>query len=138
MVAGGGGGTDDDNKHCLENCTLSNDGSGGAGGGIYTDGAYMDGILHTRFSAGQLPVITKDFSGNIINQSQLGIGENATGNDSGGALGGYYGGMNTKYNNGGGAGRSSYISGHVGCISINYKDNLTKNEDYSDYNENYD
>lgn len=138
MVAGGGGGTDDDNNHCLENCTLSNDGSGGAGGGIYTDGAYMDGILHTRFSAGQLPVTTKDFNGNIINQSQLGIGENATGNDSGGGGGGYYGGMATKYNNGGGAGGSSYISGHVGCISINYKDNLTKNEDYSDYNENYD
>ena len=136
MVAGGGGGSDDYGA-CTQNCSLSNDGSGGAGGGITSEGAYIDGILHTRYSAGQLPVNTINFSNNTVNTSILGIGEAGSATDTGGGGGGYYGGVATKHNNGGASGGSSYVSGHIGCVSINYKDNLSLDDTYSKYEEKY-
>lgn len=136
IVAGGGGGSDDAGT-CYENCSLSNDGSGGAGGGLTTEGAYIDGILHTGYAAGQLPFTTKNFTGTLVDSSSLGIGENGSNTDTGGGGGGYYGGVATKHYNGGGSGGSSFISGHIGCISVNYKDNLQKDDTYQDYEEKY-
>ena len=136
IVAGGGGGSDDAGD-CYENCSLSNDGSGGAGGGITTEGAYINGVLHTRYASGQLHFTTTDFMGNVVNTSKLGIGENGTATDTGGAGGGYYGGVASKDNNGGGGGGSSFISGHAGCISVNFKDNLQKDDTYTNYEEKY-
>ena len=130
IVAGGGGGSDNSSS-CYENCYLGDDGSGGAGGGITTEGAYIDGVLHTRYAAGQLPFTTTDFIGNIVNSSKLGIGENGINTDTGGGGGGYYGGVATKNYNGGGGGGSSFISGHVGCVSVNFKDNLQKDDTYT-------
>ena len=136
IVAGGGGGSDN-SSGCYENCYLGDDGSGGAGGGITTEGAYIDGVLHTRYAAGQLPFTTTDFTGNIVNSSKLGIGENGINTDTGGGGGGYYGGVATKNYNGGGGGGSSFISGHVGCVSVNFKDNLQKDDTYTNYEEKY-
>lgn len=136
IVAGGGGGSDDASS-CYENCSLSNDGSGGAGGGITTEGAYIEGVLHTRYASGQLPFTTTNFTGSLVNASKLGIGENGSATDTGGAGGGYYGGVATKNNNGGGGGGSSFISGHAGCISVNFKDNLQKDDTYTAYEEKY-
>ena len=136
IVAGGGGGSDDASS-CYENCSLSNDGSGGAGGGITTEGAYIEGVLHTRYASGQLPFTTTDFTGSLVDSSKLGVGENGTATDTGGAGGGYYGGVATKHGNGGGGGGSSFISGHAGCISVNFKDNLQKDDTYTNYEEKY-
>ena len=136
IVAGGGGGSDDASS-CYENCSLSNDGSGGAGGGITTEGAYIEGVLHTRYASGQLPFTTTDFTGSLVDSSKLGVGENGTATDTGGAGGGYYGGVATKHGNGGGGGGSSFISGHAGCISVNFKDNLQKDDTYTAYEEKY-
>ena len=136
IVAGGGGGSDDASG-CYENCSLGNDGSGGAGGGITTEGVYIDGILHTRYAAGQLPFTTTNFTGTLASSSKLGIGENGIATDTGGAGGGYYGGVASKNSNGGGGGGSSFISGHAGCISVNFKDNLQKDDTYTAYEEKY-
>ena len=103
IVAGGGGGSDDASG-CYENCSLGNDGSGGAGGGITTEGVYIDGILHTRYAAGQLPFTTTNFTGTLASSSNLGVGENGIATDTGGAGGGYYGGVASKNSKGGGGG----------------------------------
>lgn len=125
MVAGGGGGADSW-EYCTSNCSLGDDGSGGSGGGITSEGAYIRGVLMSEYGVGQFE-----------NDEMLGIGQSATdGGDSGGAGGGYYGGRVTNHGSGGGAGGSSYISGHQGCISQETLDAYKKEDtSYIEYEE---
>lgn len=103
MVAAGGGGADD---------LSADDGSGGAGGALVSEGAYINGVLTSKFRA------TQTYSGVDVSGSLFGKGANVTVNtDSGGGGAGWYGGSTTNVGNGGGAGGSSYISGYNGCIS---------------------
>ena len=116
-MAGGGGGSDNASS-CYENCSLGDDGSGGAGGGLTTEGAYIDGILHTRYAAGQLPFTTKNFTGTLVDSSSLGIGENGSNTDTGGGGGGYYGGGGSARSHAGGGGGSSYTASGVTDVQI--------------------
>lgn len=121
MVAAGGGGTDDYGG------TLhgTNDGSGGAGGGIYSEGAYINGVLNSEYAAFQVPTFYA---------TKFGMGGNVTTNtDTGGGGGGYYGGAPSNNSAGGGAGGSSYISGYQGCIAIDKQ--VTELTDYEEYKE---
>ena len=118
MVAAGGGGTDDVGS------VSSNDGSGGAGGTLTSEGAYVSGRLVIDYAATQFP----------FNNTQLGIGKSVSvSTDSGGAGGGYFGGLVSNNANGGGSGGSSYISGYHGCIALT-KD-VPASSDYEDYKE---
>lgn len=121
MVAAGGGGSDDFNG------TLwgTNDGSGGAGGALSSDGVYYNGVLNRSYFA------TQTYGG------AFGMGKNVTTNtDTGGAGGGYYGGVPTNNSAGGGSGGSSYISGHLGCVAYGnvFSDNIGNK--YIPYKEN--
>lgn len=118
MVAAGGGGTDDWGG------TLngSNDGRGGAGGALVSEGAYINGVLYPEYFASQ------------TNGYKFGIGENASVNtDTGGAGGGYFGGFATNNSAGGAAGGSSYISGYKGCVAYKYIQEA--NDTYTEYTE---
>ncbi|MBR5663005.1 MAG: prepilin-type N-terminal cleavage/methylation domain-containing protein [Bacilli bacterium] len=107
MVAGGGGGSDD-------GCSSGNDGRGGAGGGISGIGAWISGGYNSQYAATQT-------TGNAF-----GIGANSTtGTDTGGAGGGYWGGLVTNHGNGGAGGGSGYISGLKGCIAITSETDTT-------------
>ena len=117
IVAGGGGGSDDAGG----TIGVSNDGSGGDGGGIFALGPTIDGIRYNTYAAYQAP----------INNNKFGYGGNVTvSTDTGGGGGGYYGGTVTNHNNGGAGGGSSYISGHIGCI--NYDKLSIKNDEEID------
>ncbi len=115
MVAGGGGGVDDAGG------TLNgaNDGRGGAGGNIVSEGAYINGVLNRAYFASQ------------TYGAAFGIGGNVTTNtDTGGGGGGWYGGQPSNNYNGGAGGGSSYISGHLGCISNNNAATFLQTEKY--------
>lgn len=101
MVAAGGGGSDNSGGTKWGN----NDGSGGPGGTLTSKGAYVNGVLKPEFGVSQ------------VGGNALGQGQNGLSTETGGAGGGYYGGLSSANTNGGGSGGSSYISGHVGCVS---------------------
>lgn len=118
MVAGAGGGTDD----AVGTLKGTNDGSGGAGGGLKAVGAFINGTLNISYYATQ------------VSGGGFGIGASPTSNtDTGGAGGGYYGGMVTNNSAGGASGGSSYISGHLGCVA--YDKNSRIEVPYEDYKE---
>ena len=100
IVAGGAGGADDGGG------TLngSNDGSGGSGDGLIGQGAWYNGAYQVSYAGTQV-------SGNA-----LGAGADVTvKTDTGGAGGGYYGGLVTNYGHGGGGAGSSYIKNYPGA-----------------------
>ena len=95
IVAGGGGGSDD----YIGTRYGGNDGSGGAGGGLVAEGAWIDGGLYSGYAATQ----TSGYA--------LGVGQPASASaDTGGGGGGYYGGLVTNQYNGGAGGGSGYLS----------------------------
>jgi hypothetical protein len=103
MVSGAGGGNDND----LGTFGGSDDGSGGAGGGLNGENAKSDGVYSPNTGGTQILGV-------------LGVGQSANvSTDTGGAGGGYRGGIATNHCNGGGGGGSSFISGYTGCDAIN-------------------
>jgi len=100
IVAGGGGGADDGGNGTYNG---TNDGSGGAGGGMSGQGMWTDGVYNSSYGGTQ----TSGYA--------LGQGQSATTvADAPGAGGGYYGGLvgNASTNEGAGGG-----SGYIGGVS---------------------
>ena len=98
LVAGGGGGSDNKTD------TYGDDGSGGSGGGVESEGCWISGVYHPEYRATQ----TTGYA--------LGQGQHVSVNtDTGGAGGGWYGGICSLNSNGGAGGGSSYIKGFPGC-----------------------
>jgi hypothetical protein len=134
MVAGGGGGGDDgpNNTRTVASAGISNDGSGGAGGGLHGQPPLINGriqgdeLLTTCAAATDASGTTAQAEGTFktwSNQCQgyrFAVGEVATfSSDIGGGGGGWWGGKTSNNNNGGGAGGSSFISGMPGAIGRN-------------------
>ena len=108
MVAGGAGGADDGYT------SASNDGRGGAGGGLESQGSW----IASSYNAGYKATQTTGYA--------FGIGGSVTTNDdAGGAGGGYWGGKNPSHYNGAGGGGSGYVSGHPGAVAITSEDDLS-------------
>lgn len=104
LVAGGGGGADDATN---EKIGKSNDGSGGAGGGLVAESGRVNG----RYDA-----IAAGGGQSSVNGTAFGKGESCNcATDTGAGGGGYYGGLASCNNNGGAGGGSSYVSGYTGC-----------------------
>ena len=113
MVAGGGGGG-----------ASMNGGTGGAGGGIKADDRSFRGVAYggsqVSGGAGGISAITGGSGSFGIG----GIGKSGNNGASGGGGAGWYGGGgggvdSSSDDDGPGAGGSSYISGHAGCIGVN-------------------
>ena len=103
IVAGGGGGSDDGGSY-TGSVGGSNDGAGGSGAGLQGEGAWYDGSYRPGYGGTQT-------EGNALGQ-----GAHVTTNtDTGGAGGGYWGGLATNYGNGGGGAGSSYIKNYPGA-----------------------
>ena len=120
MVAAGGGGSDNKSSVLHGN----DDGSGGAGGSLTSSGAYINGVLDRSYFASQ------------SSGYKFGIGASALASvniDTGGAGGGYFGGVTTNHGAGGASGGSSYISGYKGCIA--YHKVFSDSNKYESYSE---
>lgn len=117
IIVAGGGGAGDRNTTIID--------SGGAGGGIIgknSSGNYGKGGQQTKGGDGIGP---GKFGKGGSNSRLEGSGED-DGNGAGG--GGYFGGgASTISHNFGGGGGSSFISGHQGCIAIDYKSSNEEN-----------
>jgi len=116
MVAAGGGGS-----------SYSTAG-GGAGGSLTGNngGTYRyNGDYSGTAGIGATEALPGYLSGNpTLGVGDFGIGGNRAGGNGGGGGGGYYGGgggtssTTTVHSGGGGGGGTSYISGYIGCNSI--------------------
>ena len=103
IVAAGGGGSDDGGSYA-DSVGGGNDGCGGSGVGLVGQGACYAGV------------VTASYGGTQTEGYALGQGAPATANtDTGGAGGGYYGGLATNYGNGGAGAGSSYIKNYPGA-----------------------
>ena len=126
MVAGGGGGA----------CLWGSQAGGGAGGGL-TGGKGSSVKAANTTKAGIATGGTQIAGGS--DDGKFGIGANQKSGGSGG--GGYYGGGTKGVTDGyrqAGAGGSSYISGHAGCIAINSATDITpKVQTYSQIEDSY-
>ena len=120
MVAAGGGG-DAHRYYSPDSGNYYSNGYGGSAGGLKGYDGYTNGNKNWHSNGQQgiggtqsKPGYTLSVTSNI---ASLGIGGTTTGNGAGGG-GGYYGGGASNMGGIGGAGGSSYISGHEGCIAI--------------------
>ncbi len=121
MVAAGGGGTDD----LTGTLWGTNDGSGGAGGALSSDGTYINGVLTRSYFATQTYGSAFGYAVNVTTKT-----------DTGGAGGGFYGGFPSNNSSGGGSGGSSYISGHLGCVAYGNEFSDSYDNKYIPYQEN--
>ena len=107
MVAGAGGGADNEGGTFAG----SDDGSGGAGGGLTAQGYFVSGVLNSTFVASQL----SGFSFGQGESSRWGVSKHPSGSkanygssDRPGAGGGWFGGFSSQHGNAGSGGGSSF------------------------------
>ena len=103
LVAGGGGGSDD---------ITAQDGFGGSGGGLKTQGLWQDNQLYSEYYSDQTFGFSFGYgeSASISGSShEKGSKNNVGPRDLSGAGGGWFGGFSSHYYNGGSGGGSSFI-----------------------------
>lgn len=114
IVAGGGGGADDAGDAAASSTWKGgNDGTGGYGGGTTAGSGIRNGTYrpadtpYPDMLGGSNAGVT--YSGTTYYGYAQGIGQNASGSDSGGAGGGWWGGYSGNHSHGGGGGTGSII-----------------------------